>query len=317
VRTPKTRREKKSDMRQVNMSSLSNMSAKNFSLVAPAKINLFLHVTGRRDDGYHLLQSLVVFADACDRLEFSRHDSLFIDVDGYFADHVGDLRGNLVYKAAQALAQEYGCTPNGQIRLEKNLPVASGMGGGSSDAATTLRGLCRLWGLPEETGRLERLAASLGADVPACLYRRAVWIEGIGEKMMRMQDMPDMHLVLVTPAVATPTPEVFARFARRFSGRYSPPIKFTGRRKTMQEWIADLRLYRNDLTDAAIEVSPDIRTALAAIASTPNCHIARLSGSGATCFGLYDTPGAALAAVNKLRQEHPHWWIKAAGIFRE
>lgn len=304
-------------MRHTNMNNMSNMSAKSFSLAAPAKINLFLHVTGRRDDGYHLLQSIVVFAEAGDHLTFSRHDSLFIDIEGYFADAVGDLRDNLVYKAAQALAQEYDYVPTGQITLQKNLPVASGMGGGSSDAATTLRGLCRLWGLSEENGRLERLAAQLGADVPACLYRRPVWMEGVGDKMMRMQDMPDMQLVLVTPPVQTPTPEVFKCFARRFSGRYSPPIKHAGRRKSLQEWIADLRFYRNDLTDAAIEVSPDIRTALAAIAATPNCHIARLSGSGATCFGIYDSAGAAQAAVNKLRQEYPRWWIKATGLFKE
>lgn len=304
-------------MRHVNMSSLSNMSAKSFHLLAPAKINLFLHVTGRREDGYHLLQSLVVFADACDDLEFARHDSLYIDVEGHFAGDVSDVRSNLVYKAALLLAAEYNIEPKGKIILQKNLPVASGMGGGSSDAATTLRGLCKLWALPEEQERLQRLAEKLGADVPACLYRRAVWMEGIGEKMMRMQEMPDMHLVLVTPPSPTPTPEVFKRFARRFSGRYSAPIKFTGRRKSLQEWVADLRLYRNDLTDAAIEVSPDIRLALAAIQTTPNCLIARLSGSGATCFGLYDSAGAAKAAVNKLRQEHPHWWVKAANIFRE
>lgn len=296
---------------------LSNMSAKTFSLHAPAKINLFLHVTGRRDDGYHLLQSIVVFAEAGDHLTFTRHDSLFIDVEGYFADDVGDLRGNLVYKAAQALGREYRITPTGMITLQKNLPVASGIGGGSSDAATTLRGLSKLWALPEEKERLRRLGATLGADVPACLVRRPVWMEGIGEKMMAMPEMPDMHLVLVTPPVSTPTPEVFARFARRFSGRYSAPIQFGGRRKTLQEWIADLRFYRNDLTDAAIEVSPDIRRALQAIESTPNCHIARLSGSGATCFGIYDNPAAAAAAVNKIRQEYPTWWVKASGLFRE
>lgn len=292
-------------------------SSHHFSLRAPAKINLFLHVTGRRADGYHLLQSVVIFADAGDTLEFKRHDSLFIDVTGPFAGEVSDPRSNLVYKSALALAHEYKREPTGQILLEKNLPVASGMGGGSSDAATTLRGLARLWGLPDERDRLYKLGATLGADVPACLVRRPVWMEGIGEKMMRMPDMPDMHLVLVTPPVPTPTPEVFKNFSARTGGRYSPPIQFMGRKKTMLEWIADLKLYRNDLTDAAIDVTPEIRTALGAIAATPNCHIARLSGSGATCFGIYDSPAAAQAAVNKLRQEHPHWWVKAAGIFKE
>lgn len=297
--------------------SLANMSGGQFTLTAPAKINLFLHVTGRRDDGFHTLQSVVVFADAGDKITFARHDSLYIDIDGYFGGDTGDLRDNLVYRAAMALAQEYKLQPTGKLLLEKNLPVASGMGGGSSDAATTLKGLAKLWGLPDERDRLYKLAETLGSDVPSCLVRRPVWMEGRGEKMTRMPDMPDLHLVLVTPPVQTPTPEVFKRFAHRSMGRYSPAIQFMGRRKTMHEWIADLKLYRNDLTDAAIEVSPDIRTALNAIAATPNCHIARLSGSGATCFGIYDSAAAALAATNKLRQEHPNWWVKAAGLFRE
>lgn len=298
------------------MSDLSRISAEGFSLHAPAKINLFLHVTGRRDDGYHTLQSLVVFAAAGDTLSFSNHDSLFIDLQGYFGNDLGDPRDNLVYKAAQALGAEYGFAPRAHITLQKNLPVASGMGGGSSDAAAALNGLSRLWGLREERGRLMRIAGTLGADVPACLMRRPVWVEGAGEKMVQQIDMPEMHLVLVTPPVATPTPQVFARFARDFSGRYSAPIRLSGKRKTLPQWIADLRLYRNDLTDAAIAVSPDIRRALQALSTTPNCHIARLSGSGATCFGLYDNPAAAAAAVNKIRQEYPDWWVKACGLFQ-
>lgn len=289
------------------------MSPKHFTLLAPAKINLFLHITGKRPDGYHLLQSVVVFANVGDRLTFTRHDSLFIDVAGPFAGDVCAPRDNLIYKAAQALGENYKTAPTGQILLEKNLPVASGMGGGSSDAATTLKGLAQLWGLPEEFDRMQKIAATLGADVPACLVRRPVWMEGVGEKMMRLPDIPDMHMVLVTPAVATPTPEVF----RQFRGKFSPPIQFIGRRKTMGEWIADLKLYRNDLTDAAIAVSPEIKTALQSIADTPGCQIARLSGSGATCFGIYETPTAAHAAVNKLRQQHPEWWITAAGLLRQ
>jgi 4-diphosphocytidyl-2-C-methyl-D-erythritol kinase len=289
------------------------MSPKHFTLLAPAKINLFLHITGKRPDGYHLLQSVVVFANVGDRLTFSRHDSLFIDVAGRFAGDVCAPRDNLIYKAAQALGENYKIAPTGQILLEKNLPVASGMGGGSSDAATTLKGLAQLWGLPEEFDRMQKIAGTLGADVPACLMRRPVWMEGVGEKMMRLPDMPDMHMVLVNPAVATPTPEVF----RQFRAKFSPPIQFIGRRKTMGEWIADLKLYRNDLTEAAIAVSPEIKTALQSIAETQGCQIARLSGSGATCFGIYETPTAAHAAVNKLRQQHPEWWITPAGLLRQ
>ena len=288
------------------------MSPKTFTLLAPAKINLFLHITGKRPDGYHLLQSVVVFVNIGDRLTFTRHDSLFIDVTGPYAGDVCAPRDNLIYKAAVALGENYRHPPRGQILLEKNLPVASGMGGGSSDAATTLKGLSQLWGLPEEFDRMQKIAATLGADVPACLMRRPVWMEGVGEKMMRLPDMPDLHMVLVTPAVATPTPEVF----RQFRGKISPPIQFIGRRKSMGEWIADLKLYRNDLTEAAIAVSPDIKIALQSIRETSGCQVARLSGSGATCFGIYDTDAAAKAAVNKLRQQHPDWWITAAGLLR-
>lgn len=286
------------------------MASTDFTILAPAKINLFLHITGKRDDGYHLLQSLIVFVDVGDRLTFAPHDGMFIDIEGPFATELQALRDNLVYKAARALADEYGVPLRGKITLEKNLPTASGMGGGSSDAAATLTGLAKLWGLPEEQDRLLRLAQKLGADVPACLIRKPVWTEGIGEKITRLPEMPTMHLVLANPRAPTQTPEVFSRFDARFS----PPIQFIGRRKTLREWIADLKIYRNDLTDAAIGVSPVISTVLQALRDTPNCHFSRLSGSGATCYGVYDNRESALAAVNKLHTAYPRWWIAAASL---
>lgn len=283
-----------------------------FSLLAPAKINLFLHITGLRDDGYHLLQSVMVFVDAADRLEFAPHDGLFIDVEGPFATELSAPHENLVYKAARLLAAEYRVQATGRITLQKNLPTASGIGGGSSDAATTLLGLSKLWGLPEEQGRLARLAQQLGADVPACLIRKPVWVEGIGEKITRLPEMPDMHFVLANPRVPTQTAAVF----RNFHEKFSPPIQFSGRRKTLPEWIADMKLYRNDLTAAALGISPVIGAVLHDIADTPNCHFARLSGSGATCFGVFDTAEAAHAAVNKLLQQHPRWWVVATKLAR-
>ena len=283
-----------------------------FRLLAPAKINLFLHITGKRADGYHLLQSLMVFVDIGDDLDFAPHDGLFLDVDGAFAGEMPQAANNLVYKAAALLAEEYKTTMRGAVLLTKNLPVASGIAGGSSDAATALRGLAKLWGLPEEQERMLRLAQELGADVPACYIGKPVWAEGIGEKVTRLQEMPPMHFVLVNPMIATPTPEVFAHFKRVFS----PPIQFSGRRKTMHEWIADLKIYRNDLTEAALEVCPEIAQVLRALQETPNCHLARLSGSGATCFGMYDSPAAAIAAVNKLKQQYPRWWIAPANLVK-
>lgn len=291
--------------------TVSATALQTFSLLAPAKINLFLHITGRRDDGYHLLQSLMVFVDVGDELTFSPYDGLFLDIDGPFA---GDLNvaphDNLIYKAACLLAEEYRIPATGRIALRKNLPVASGVAGGSSDAAAALRGLVRLWRLPEESSRLNAIARHLGADVPACLAHKPVWAEGIGEKMTWMPHLPRLHLVLANPIVPTPTPEVF----RRFGARFSPPLQYSGRRKSMQEWIADLGRYRNDLTDAALAVTPQISEVLAAVAATPACHFARLSGSGATCFGVYDTQSAAAAAVNKLRAEHADWWVSAASL---
>lgn len=281
-----------------------------FTLLAPAKINLFLHITGKRDDGYHLLQSVMIFVDVGDEMQFSPHDSLFLDVEGPFAADMPPPHGNLVYRAAQLLAEEYKVPMRGRIILRKRLPVASGIAGGSSDAATALSGLAKLWGLPDEKERLRRIGAKLGADVPACIARRPVWAEGVGERVTPLQDMPALHLVLANPMVATPTPEVF----RRFRARFSAPLQFSGRRKSMQEWIADLKLYRNDLTAAAVEVTPEIRGVLAALGDAPNCHFARLSGSGATCFGVFDHAHAATAAVNKLKQAHPDWWISPAGL---
>lgn len=289
------------------------MTHKTFILQAPAKLNLFLHITGKRPDGYHLLQSLMVFVDVGDELRFRPHDSLFIDVEGPFAAELTVPHDNLVYRAAQALAADYKVPVRGNITLQKNLPVASGMAGGSSDAATALRGLAKLWSLPEDENRLMRIAQTLGADVPACLVRRPVWAEGIGEKITYLADMPPLHFVLLNPLIPTPTPEVF----RRFRPRYSPAIQFSGRRKTAGEWIADLKLYRNDLTEAAEEVSPLIRQCLRSLEETPNCRFSRLSGSGATCFGIYEHAEAAQAAVNKLRLRHPEWWVVQANLLKQ
>lgn len=288
------------------------MPHNTFRMLAPAKINLFLHITGKRDDGYHTLQSLMVFVDVGDELEFAPHDSLFIDIDGPFAGDMPEPQDNLVYKAAQLLANDYHETVRGRITLNKRLPIASGIAGGSSDAATALAGLARLWGLPDERGRLEKLAQKLGADVPACLARKPVWAEGIGEKMTYMSEMPPLHFVLANPMKPTPTPEVF----RRFRNKYSPIIQFSGRRKTAPEWIADMKIYRNDLLDAALEVTPEIRQVLDAISSTPGCHVARLTGSGATCFGVYDNDNAAMAAVNKIKQQYPRWWVAPTKLLK-
>lgn len=288
------------------------MSKNIIRLSAPAKLNLFLHITGRREDGYHTLQSVMVFVNTGDELKLSPHDSLYIDIEGPFAEPLDKPQDNLVYKAAQLLAAQYKIPARAKIILTKNLPVASGIGGGSSDAAATLKGLIKLWNLPDDALLLQKLALQLGADVPACLYKKPVWAEGIGEKLTALPDMPDLHFVLVNPLVPTPTPLVFQQFGSRFS----TPLQFSGRRKSTAEWIADLKIYRNDLTDAASAITPVIRDVLAALGRTKGCLLHRLSGSGATCFGIYSTAEDSKAAARALEKSHPDWWVTAADMLK-
>lgn len=282
-------------------------------MTAPAKVNLFLRLTGKEANGYHALQSAVTFLDAGDILEFSPHDSLMIDIDGPFAGQLDAPQNNLIYKAAKLLAEEYKTEVGAKIRLIKNLPVAAGLGGGSSDAAATLLGLIKLLRLREDDRKLQSIAVRLGADVPACLARRTVWIEGTGATVTLLPPLPDMYFVLVNPGVPVLTADVF----RKFSGsKFSTPLKPGARRKSFLEWIADLKMYSNDLTESAVALTPDIRQVLADIAQTKNCALARMSGSGATCFGIYENRAAADLAAKMLQEKHPDWWVTAAGLLK-
>lgn len=282
------------------------MSHNTFSIFAPAKINLFLHITGKRADGYHTLQSLMAFADVGDELEFLAQKNFQIEAKGPFADALPVSEDNLVYKAARLLSEEYKTPLQGKIILTKNLPVASGIGGGSADAAAALKGLAKLWSLPDEPARLQKIALQLGADVPACFYSTTgngmVWAEGAGEVLIPVPDMPAVHFVLVNPMIPTATAAVF----KNFRGGSSSPIKM----QSMN--AADLKKCRNDLTEAALLVTPEIKDVLAAIVNTENCLLHRLSGSGATCFGLYGNATIAQTAAQTLKLHRPDWWITAA-----
>ena len=274
------------------------MSLKNIHIFAPAKINLFLHITGKRADGYHTLQSLVAFADVGDELEFSAQENFQVEVRGPFAAALPMAQDNLVYKAARLLSEDYKTLLQGKIILTKNLPVASGIGGGSADAAATLKGLVKLWNLPDDPLRLQKIAQLLGADVPACLYGGAVWVEGTGELLTGIPDVPDIHFVLVNPLIPTPTAAVF----KNFRSDFSVPIEMRGMS------VADLKTCRNDLTEASLVVTPVARDVLTALGDTKNCLLHRLSGSGATCFGLYDSVAAARAAAETIKKQQPDWW---------
>jgi 4-diphosphocytidyl-2-C-methyl-D-erythritol kinase len=278
---------------------------------AQAKLNLYLHVVGKRDDGFHLLDSLVAFADIADRVAAAPAPRLSLAVAGPFAgDLANDDATNLVWRAAEALARRLGREPGVALTLEKNLPVASGIGGGSSDAAATLRALLDLWQAKLDDSALAAIAAGLGADVPVCLAARASWLGGIGERIDAAPALPRAALVLVNPGIALPTATVFK--ARR--GAFSMPARFAAAPADAAALAAMLAERRNDLTDAAIAQVPLIATVLERLGAAEGALLARMSGSGATCFGLFMTEREAHAAAAKLRAAEPSWWVAAGSL---
>jgi len=279
---------------------------------ARAKLNLDLLVLGRRPDGYHELDSLVVFADLGDRLALEPgDDGLAFEVDGPFAPDLPAPGEDIVARAAQLmLSGQASPTPRGAlIRLEKNLPVASGIGGGSADAAATLRGLNRLWGLSLDEGNLREIGLTLGADVPVCVHGRPARLRGVGERLDPVRGLPEIPLVLANPRRPLPTSRVFAALDPDLPR--PPREQGLPARASLTRLVAWLLDTRNDLEAPAIELEPAIDEALGLLRAEPDCWIARMSGSGATCFGVFTRPEAAEAAAERLRAARPGWWIAA------
>jgi 4-diphosphocytidyl-2-C-methyl-D-erythritol kinase len=271
---------------------------------APAKVNLFLHVLGRRADGYHLLDSLAVFAGVGDRLTAEPAASLSLAITGPFGAGLSAGADNLVLRAARALG-----SGGARLVLDKHLPVASGIGGGSADAAATLRLLARLWRLDVS---MEATALSLGADVPVCLGRRTARMGGIGEALAPAPTLPKCGLLLVNPGMAVATADVF----RARSGGFSAPAVLPASWPNAEAMAGDLRAATvNDLQAPALALCPLIGAVLAAIEAAGDCLLARMSGSGATCFGLYRDAAAAEAA--RARLPALGWWSWAGGLFGE
>jgi 4-diphosphocytidyl-2-C-methyl-D-erythritol kinase len=278
---------------------------------APAKINLFLHVGEKRADGYHALESLVVFADAGDRLTFETSDSLALKIDGPFGEGLAAETDNLVLRAARALALEAGVDKGAAITLTKNLPVASGIGGGSADAAAALRGLVRLWHLDIGTDTLLDIAATLGSDVPVCVASRSSVMAGRGEIVTPAAGVPPAAMVLVNPGVAVPTPAVFRGLRERSGIGMARPASLGGDARALADY---LRTTRNDLEAPALALAPIIGDALAMLRAQPGVLLARMSGSGATCFAIFGSDEAAAAAARTIAVSHPAWWAKAARV---
>ena len=280
---------------------------------APAKLNLYLHVTGRRADGYHELDSLVSFAALADTLEIAPADTLALTVSGPFAAAL-DAGDNLAIRAAAALAERLGRPADVRIALHKRIPVAAGLGGGSADAAAVLRGLARMWRLgAEQAGDIREVALGLGADVPVCLHSRAAYMAGIGEALSAPPRLPACAVVLVNPGVPVPTGSVFA--ARR--GPFSAPGRFHESPQNAVALADLLHTRRNDLEPPARAQAPEIDQVLARLAAAPGCLLARMSGSGGTCFGLFADEAAAADAAGAIGREHPAWWVQATYLVHE
>lgn len=267
---------------------------------APAKINLTLHVTGQRADGYHLLDSLVSFADIGDRILVSPSPETRLTVTGPMAAGVPVDASNLVLRAAALIGVQ------ADIHLEKHLPVAAGIGGGSSDAAATLRALAEMAG-----GAVPADVTVLGADVPVCLRAEAARMSGIGEVVAPVAGLPELQAVLVNPRVAVSTPDVFARLAQKDNAPMTAGLPDWRDAAALTGWLA---AQRNDLEAPAQALQPQIGAVLAALRRVPGCQLARMSGSGATCFGLFNGRRAATAAAVALAEAHPGWWVRAVRL---
>ncbi|HET9148903.1 MAG TPA: 4-(cytidine 5'-diphospho)-2-C-methyl-D-erythritol kinase [Alphaproteobacteria bacterium] len=291
---------------------------------APAKLNLFLHVLGRRESGHHLLDSLVAFTDLGDALAAGAPnagdpDAITLDVEGPFGTALARDAGdrNLVLRAARLLRKETGVTRGCHLRLLKRLPLAAGLGGGSADAAAALRALARFWGLDLPRDRFEAIALSLGADVPACFASRPARMGGIGERLTSMQ-LPETGVVLANPGTPLSTAAVFEAYARlreERSASYRRPLAMIpafADVHTFAEWLDQGT--DNDLTEAAVRLEPAIADALIALSEMPGALMVRMSGSGATCFALFPDAESAAGGARWLAGRRPQWWIAATAL---
>jgi 4-diphosphocytidyl-2-C-methyl-D-erythritol kinase len=281
---------------------------------APAKVNLTLHVLGKRADGYHELESLVVFADVGDELTFAPGGELALDVTGPTAASAGDTGDNLVLKAAHALAQRVPGLRLGRFTLDKQLPVAAGLGGGSSDAAAALRLLARENKLSLDDARIRDAAKATGADVPVCIDPKARMMRGIGEILSAPLPMQKLHAVLVNPRVAVPTRDVFVALAAKPIDAVPQPDDFIRPRMEAASILSEVCQRRNDLESPAVRLQPVIDDVIVALNDAATCGLARMSGSGATCFGLYHSADDAKLVAQKISARQPGWWVQATSF---
>lgn len=284
-----------------------------------AKVNLTLRVIGRRVDGYHELESVVAFADCADHLSLTPGPELKLNTTGPLAEACGEPSDNLVFKAARHLAERVPGLKLGEFILDKRLPVAAGIGGGSADAAAALRLLARLNQLAPDDARLRDVALLVGADVPVCLASRACDMSGVGENLLPL-NLPSLPCVMVNPRVPVATKDVFAALGLRngeLLAGTSDIIQsqdWPDEASSVADWIAAIAAVPNDLEAPAIRIQPVIAEVLSALASADGAQLARMSGSGATCFAVFEESAAAQRAAAGIARDHPEWWVHAGAL---
>jgi 4-diphosphocytidyl-2-C-methyl-D-erythritol kinase len=287
------------------------MTAPALTRAAAAKINLTLEITGRRADGYHTLDSLVAFTEVEDLLSFSPAPTISMELCG---PHAGTLSGNasnLVQKAAQFLQLHLNTTKGVAITLEKNIPVAAGLGGGSADAAATLDGCLEMWGSSGDNRLSDAdIASALGADVPVCRFRRAAMMRGIGEEISGPVALPSAWVVLVNPRVSVQTQDVFKAFSGTLRGGNASDPDLP----TFSDLAEFVRSRGNSLAEAALKIAPAIGDALGVLKNDQDCAVAQMSGSGATCFGLFDSHTGALRCAAEVAAARPEWWVHESAL---
>ncbi|MGB0411046.1 MAG: 4-(cytidine 5'-diphospho)-2-C-methyl-D-erythritol kinase [Pikeienuella sp.] len=292
------------------MQDKSDAARAPFAETARAKVNLFLHIRGQRPEGYHTLDSFVVFPGLGDRVEAAHGTGLSLSVSGPFGDGLGTGLDNLTLAAAAALSDRIATRPGAALRLEKNLPVAAGIGGGSADAGAALRLLARMWDdVPH--GDLDDIAFALGADAPMCLAQRPAIIGGVGERLAPPPAFPGFWLVMINPMQPLSTAEVFGALTERNNPAGPPPPARFLDLGHLTSWLSTCR---NDLEAPARALRPVIAQCLSALSWHRDCRFARMSGSGATCFGMFATEQEALGAAQEIRVNEPGWWVAAAPV---
>lgn len=277
------------------------------SAIAPAKLNLYLHIHGKRADNYHLLESLVVFTEFGDVVSVEPEASLALRVEGEFAKAVGDHDDNLVLRAARALQTICNLTQGARITLTKHIPVGAGLGGGSADAAAALKLLCKLWAVIPSREQLHDMAVSLGADVAMCLESKPLIARGIGDEINVLKEaLPPLHVLLVYPRINLPTSDVYARYRHE----YTPSSSIT----SADSLIDALQRTRNQLQHAAISLAPEVAEVLLVLEGYSLAKIVRMCGSGSSCFCLCEDSNALKYMAEDIAGRYPHWWVKLTRI---